>query len=327
MTPIQPPLNAGLLAAGVLTCILVHVAARLYPVAWRRQQQDVTPTGYGGFLGPVFVAGALLAAAPLTFLAATVVVAVATAVYWLDDAKGLGVRLRLGMQFVVGAVIAGLLLWPPLQAHLPVLVGACVLGGVTNVVLTNVVNFYDGADLNLALLMGLTAVCMMVFGGGDPIFWSVSVLALAFVLPFAAVNRIPRSLYLGDSGAFAFASLLTIIAASYLERDGGMNPLVFAPMALPLLDTAFVFLLRIARKEDLLSRNWHHLYQRLQIERRGFLYLIPQPVNLVLLVVAALTLERLGLHIVWATAIAIATVTPVFYFGVRKWLLGAGSAV
>jgi UDP-GlcNAc:undecaprenyl-phosphate GlcNAc-1-phosphate transferase len=310
-----PVLFGGALAMGV-----AYAGTRLYPVLWRRRGETITPTGFGAFLALYTSAGAALGAATLNFLSATVLIVMATAIYWLDDAKGLSVRLRLAIQFSVGAATTWLLLAPVMEAqHL--LACVCLGGGVLNVVLTNVVNFYDGADLNLAVLVLLTAICMLAFGSGDPVLTGISVMLLAFVVPFALVNRVPRSLYMGDSGAFALACLLTIMASWYLRRDGALHPLIMAPIALPLLDTAFVFLLRIARKENLLSRNWHHLYQRLQIERSGFLYLAPQAINLIVVVLAALALERLDVHRVWAAALAMSTVTPALYFGARKWLL------
>lgn len=320
MAFLDHPAGASILLGGALATVVAHVAAQLYPSVWRRYKA-ITPTGFGVLLAPFIAVGAALGAAPRNFLSATLIVAVATAIYWLDDARGLSVRLRFAIQFCVGAAVTGLLLAPATGANYTLFPAVCVGGGILNMILTNVVNFYDGADLNLAVLVSLTAICMLTFGGGDPALAAISVMLLAFVVPFALVNRVPRSLYLGDSGAFALACLLTIMAGWYLRQDGALHPLILAPIALPLLDTAFVFLLRIVRNEDLLSRNWHHLYQRLQIERSDFLYLAPQACNLALVVLAAIALEKLGLHRVWATALAMGAVTPGVYFGARKWLL------
>lgn len=322
---IEPVVSVPLLAlAAGGGAILTYWATHPYRNLWRRLRPDGgTPTGFGALLAAFVVIGALVGLGPAEIVLTTAIVALATAVYWIDDARGLSVRLRFGIQFGVGAAIAGLVMYPVLQDALWALVGLCLLGGIVNIVLTNIINFYDGADLNLGTFIFLTAVCLAAFAASDATLLSVAIMLMAFIVPFALVNRVPRSLYLGDAGAFAFACLLTMIAALYLRSDGAVHPLVFAPAVLPAVDTAFVFALRLAKREDLLSRNWHHLYQRLQIERPGFLYLLPQVINLAVVVSAALALEALGLHRFWASLVAMAAITPTFYFASRRLMLRA----
>jgi hypothetical protein len=54
------------------------------------------------------------------------------------------------------------------------------------------------------------------------------------------------------------------------------------PLALPAFDVFFVLLIRIREKHDLLTRNYLHLYQRLNRRYAGFGYLLPQIMNALL---------------------------------------------
>lgn len=306
-----------LVAVAAATSYALSIA---YRAVWNRRRPDSTPTGFGGLLALYMLAAAALAGAPALVIAACGVVAAAAAVYWLDDAAGLPVRLRFAIQFGAGVAIGCLVLYPIYGPTAPLL-GLSIAAGGLNIVLTNIVNFYDGADLNLATLMGLGAICGLLFAARDPLLVATAVMLLAFVVPFAWVNRKPRSLYLGDSGSFAFACLLTVAAMRYLASNGDIHPLIAAPLALPAMDVAFVFLLRIARREDLLSRNFHHLYQRLQAEKPGFAYLIPQFVSVALIMGMAAVLGLFGLHRFWAAAAAMAGVTPVLYLLSRRLFL------
>ena len=308
--------------AAAATAGLTFVGALGYRVLWRSLKGETRiPAGFGAFLAPVLVVSALFAGAPANTLGAFVIVTFACALYWVDDFSGLGVRLRLVVQFVVGTTITGLVLGP-VYAHQPALLtGLCLVGGALNTVLTNVTNFYDGADLNLGLLIGLTAAAVLAFASADQSLAAAGLFLLAFIGPFALLNCRPRTLELGDSGAFAFACFLTILAASYARPAPTLGLLALAPLALPCLDVAFVLALRVARKEDLLSRNFHHLYQRLQRRSAGRLYLTPQVINLVVVAGADIVLQRAGLPKAAADIAAMVGATTATCFAMRYALL------
>lgn len=314
-------MTSTVLAFAAVAAVLSYGLSVCYRRAWMRRPSDTTPTGFGAFLPVYMLAGAMLAAAPPSILIAFLIVAGAAAVYWLDDLGGLAVRLRFAIQFGVGAAISWLVLQPVYGGSAATIVGLALAGGLVNIVLTNVVNFYDGADLNLATFVLLSAVCVLVFGRSDLVLVLTAVMVVAFVIPFALVNRKARTLYLGDSGSFAFACLMTVAATRYIAADGGISPLIAAPLALPMVDVAFVFLLRLAKREDLLSRNYHHLYQRLQIERDGFGYLIPQIACAVIVIGASMALEFSGMHRFWAAVTAMGAAVPVIYLASRRLFL------
>jgi UDP-N-acetylmuramyl pentapeptide phosphotransferase/UDP-N-acetylglucosamine-1-phosphate transferase len=307
----------NLLFAGVAVFLGTLALAVIYQRLWlSRKSADFVPTGFGFFF-PCFLCGeAALTGAPPALTCSLGVIAAATGLYWLDDMSGLSASFRIAIQFLSGVVLCAVML--ARAVDLPLLLGACMAAGLLNVVLTNVINFCDGADLNIAMLPFLTAVMMLSLGPDDA-FRPLAMVTLCFVLGFAVVNSKPKALYFGDSGCFALACLLTAMAVWYTRarEDGQMYAAI--PVALPLFDAFYVFVLRVRRGEDLLSRNYWHLYQRLQAKLRNFGYLLPQPLNSALVAGAAILLQQWSFSRALSVLIAMGAVTPVFYLLYRRY--------
>jgi UDP-GlcNAc:undecaprenyl-phosphate GlcNAc-1-phosphate transferase len=296
-----------------------------YRRLWRRWRGlEVTPTGFGVFLAPALLAAAVVFRAPSGAIAAFAIIAAAAAVYWLDDLRGLGIRFRIAISFAAGAAVCACLLADGQSFPWSLLIVSCVAAGVLNVVLTTMVNFYDGADLNIATLIGLCSLTLLVFAPADAFVTSGAVACVAFIVPFAVLNSRPRIIYFGDSGSFVFASFLTIIAIVYF-KDGNLPAQVVIPMALPAFDTFYVLCIRITAGHDLKTRNYLHLYQRLSHHKKGFGYLAPQIVNAGLVLAMAAALQAAGLKQLVAVVAAMVLVTVPFYFACRKLLLSEDS--
>jgi len=297
------------------------VGGLIYRRLWIRIKGiDSTPTGYGALLSVFLVGGMIYSQSPGDLIWSYALVAIATAIYWSDDVLGLGVKLRISIQFASGFAVCYLLL-AGTGLGLPLSMACCVAAGALNIALTNVVNFTDGADLNLALLMFFTATAIVLIGPDAAFMQPSALIILAFVLPFALFNCRPRTLYFGDSGCFVFASFLTIMTVCYFRNGSGQAAFAALPMALPVYDAFYVFVTRVRNKEDLLSRNYLHLYQKLQIKYRNFAYLLPQPLNVALVLVSALALQAVGLPSLFAVALAMLLATPIVYALYRKLFL------
>lgn len=315
MTP-SPLVFAACVAAVTL------IAGLTYRHVWiRLRGTAVTPTGFGALLAVALLAASLTFRLPVPVCIAFGVICGATAIYWLDDLRELSARLRMAVSFATGGAVCGLLLWGDVNLPLWLIVGACLAAGALNVVLTNIVNFYDGADLNLATFIALTAIGILVLAGGSTAMTTAAIACLGFIAPFAIMNSRPRTIYLGDAGSFAFACLLTMMAIVYLRGDGGLPPTVAIPLALPAFDTFYVFCIRMIEKHDLLTRNYLHLYQKLNEHRRGFFYLLPQVINAFLVLALSMVLEAGGAHPFIAVAVSAIGVTVPFYFACRRFLL------
>jgi len=302
--------------------VLTFAAGLVYRRIWRRLRgPEVTPSGFGVLLSFVLLGAAAAAGVSPELRAALVVVAFASIVYWFDDVIELSAWLRILISFAAGIVIAiAFVFWNGAHSLLFAL-GACLVVGFINVVLTNVVNFYDGADLNLATFIALTAGLVLMFAPAQSDWVPIALACLAFVIPFAVMNSAPKTIYLGDSGSFVFASLLTLMAVSFFKDRQSISPEVAIPAALPAFDVFFVLLIRIREKHDLLTRNYLHLYQRLNRRYKGFGYLLPQLVNTVLCLAFAAALQAAGLGNILSTIVAMTLVTIPFYFICRRFFL------
>lgn len=306
---------SAILAALSLFCGLIY--RRLWIVI---KGMELTPTGYGALLAFFLVGGMIHSQAPADLIWSYVLVTIAATIYWCDDVLGLGAKLRILIQFASGFAVCYLLLAGS-GLSLGVAMACCLAAGALNAALTNVVNFTDGADLNLAALMVFTAAAILLIGPDAAFMQPSALVILAFVLPFALLNCRPRMLYFGDSGCFVFASFITMMTVCYFRNGAGQAAFAALPMALPVYDAFYVFVTRVRNKEDLLSRNYLHLYQKLQIKYRNFGYLLPQPLNIALVLVSALVLQALGLPALFAVTLAMLLATPVFYAIYRKLFL------
>jgi hypothetical protein len=114
---------------------------------------------------------------------------------------------------------------------------------------------------------------------------------------------------------------LTLMGISFFKDMHSISPEVAIPVALPAFDVFFVLVKRIREKHDLLTRNYLHLYQRLNRCYKGFGYLLPQLVNTVLCLAFARALQAEGLGKCLSTIVAMTLVTIPFYFMCRCFFL------
>lgn len=320
--PTHPSLLTPSLGLFVVAVSIFTFAAGLaYRRIWSRSRSDgVTPTGFGVLLAPVMLGAALITNATAPLIISLAIVGLVTAIYWIDDLVHLSARLRILISFLAGIGIA-LAYLSGVGLGWPALLVASLGAGCLCVVLTNMVNFCDGADLNLASFIVLTSTMILLFSPADRDWVPVSVGALAFILPFGVMNSRPRTIYLGDSGSFAFAGLLTAMAVAFFQNVANLAPEAAIPAALPTLDVAYVFAIRIIEKHDLLTRNYLHLYQRLNRRHKGFGYLLPQFINVALCLATAALLRQAGIGRIISVIIAMVCVTIPFYLCCRRILL------
>ena len=298
---------------------LTFVAGFVYCLAWKRLRGlEVIPSGFGVLLAFVLLGAVAVAGVSFELMASIIVIALAAVGYWFDDIIELSAQLRILISFSVGVAIFGAFLSCSGTYSLLFIFGICLAAGFVNVVFTNIVNFYDGADLNLATFIVLTTCFVLVFLPAPSEWWPIAVACLAFIIPFAVMNMRPKTIYLGDSGSFVFASLLTAMVASFFKDFRSIPAEAAIPLALPAFDVFFVLLIRIREKHDLLTRNYLHLYQRLNWRYAGFGYLLPQILNALLCLCFAKAFQAVGFEKEVSLILAITTVTIPFYF-VCRW--------
>lgn len=295
------------------TIVLTFLAIALYRRVWIASRgTEITSTGFGVFLPLVVFIALLIAHAPIEWMVAFAIIAVASVVYWFDDLFGLSARLRLGLSFVTGVAVCASVLHELGDVPLWMLCASCAVAGIVNIVLTNIVNFYDGADLNLATFIALTGAVLFCYHSDDTLVASIAVACMAFTAPFAVINSRPKTIYLGDAGSFAFASLLTFLVVVHFSQ-GRLAPETAIPVVLPAIDTFYVFCVRVIERHDLMTRNYLHLYQKLNQNYRGFAYLAPQLINVMLLLTSATILHYVGMSSVSSVVIVSVVISVPFY--------------
>ncbi|MDP3802981.1 MAG: hypothetical protein Q8Q71_12415 [Brevundimonas sp.] len=272
------------------------------------------------FLAPAMLAGALLGGASDQLAAALALVTGASAIYWLDDAVELSARLRVILSAVAGGAVA-LVFLIAAGASVLLFVLLVPLAMFVNVALVNTINFQDGSDLNIAVFVLLTGALLLSHAPGDSEWIPVAVALLAFTLPFAVLNSRPRTIYFGDSGSFAFAMLFTVMGIAFIAGPSAPPPEAAIPAALPVIDMAVVTAHRIRIRQAFTVRHYFHLYQRLQKDQPGFVYLAPQLVSAALCLAVAWLLQKLAVDRAVAVALAMMLVSVPVFLAFRRGLV------
>jgi UDP-N-acetylmuramyl pentapeptide phosphotransferase/UDP-N-acetylglucosamine-1-phosphate transferase len=202
----------------------------------------------------VFVGFALMQT-PLVVVVPTALLVVLS---HLDDARGLPIALRFGVQLAAAAGFAyGALAAFGIPALVPIVLGTLWM--------TNLYNFMDGAD---GLAGGMTALGFSFLGAGAGMSGDEALLvecaivaaAGAAFLPF---NFPPARLFMGDAGSIPIGFLAAVLSlAGWRDGDWPLwfPALVFAPF---IVDATLTLLKRAAAGERVWQAHKEHYYQRL----------------------------------------------------------------
>tara|TARA_B100001093_G_C26848077_1_gene1023803 strand:+ start:2128 stop:3105 length:978 start_codon:yes stop_codon:yes gene_type:complete len=299
----------------LFVALIAYFFGKAYKLIWRKLNlKDSTPTGFGIFLPLMLIIFFTINIdshiQPILNLC---IIFFAGLIYLLDDLKGLHPWLRISIAFCTGILLFLNAISDDTYTHLIIL---CLifLFGLIAVGLTNVVNFYDGADLNLAIMIFISGLILILFSDIDSLdLKNIGLVMIAFSFGFGIHNRIPLTLYLGDAGSFSLAMLLLYFIISFAISGINIPLELISVIALPLFDVFYVMLIRINNKHDLLSRNYLHLYQRISIRYKGFFHLIPQIVNVIAIILISKLFEISNIDKIWALFLASFLFTPVFY--------------
>jgi UDP-N-acetylmuramyl pentapeptide phosphotransferase/UDP-N-acetylglucosamine-1-phosphate transferase len=307
----------------VTAAAAAYLGGKTYIYLWNKSKiVTTTPSGFGILL-PLFI----LMLTHINFLDWTselvciLIIFFASLIYWLDDLLHLRPWIRVFIAFSSGVLLfltsSPDMIFSPFE--LMVLSVGC---GILLIVLTNVINFYDGSDLNLATMVFLTGIFLLLFSDmSNSEFENIGAVMVGFSIGFGWINRIPLSLYLGDSGAFVLALLFTLFLINYVLDLSYVPAELMLVMALPVFDVFYVLLIRLHFKHNLLSRNYLHLYQRIRIRFGGFVHLIPQFINVCALLLLADWFESTTISRFSALFLSSLVFTPVFYLVCRILLV------
>ena len=197
-------------------------------------------------------------------------------VSWLDDLHRVPRWVRFAVHATASAAaIAGITYWSTITLPFfgAVRIGAwgAIITAIWIVGLTNAYNFMDGIDGiagGQALVAGL-AWWFTCRGSCFPLD-CLSLLLAATSLGFLLHNWPPASIFMGDVGSAFLGYTLAVLPLIYESRasdvvEGGAPVVGFLFVWPFVFDTAFTFVRRLFRRENVFEAHRSHLYQRLVI--------------------------------------------------------------
>jgi UDP-GlcNAc:undecaprenyl-phosphate GlcNAc-1-phosphate transferase len=228
-----------------------------------------------------------------------------------DDARSIDARTKFAGQIAIALVAASAALhpdWLPAWAGIPIAV-LVLVGGMNSV---NLLDNMDGLAAGTAAIaaMGLALVGGLVPGSGSSVVAAAVAGACLGFLPFNYRPRRPAALFMGDSGSqvLGFAVGVLGLLTSWKVAEATVATL-FVPLlvlAVPILDTALVILVRFAEGRPLWQGGRDHSSHRLVYhgmgERRAVALLLGIAVNCTMAAIALVILQDVLLTVIVAAA-------------------------
>ena len=264
------PIGAAVSCVGSLATLRVPgPVSRPVPDRWAHRSTPLTG-GYGLLIG--FVAALLIAArgGELEPRLRDVVLA-GTAAFVLgvcDDNRWIGPRTKFAGQLAVAAATASVIrpTWVPAAAAIPI--GTFVL--VASMNSFNLLDNIDGLAAGTAAIAAGTLALMTFFVSQGGVVRIVACAVAAVCIGFLPLNYRrgrPAALFMGDSGAHLLGLLVGVCALMATPSGAGsISVTVVAPLlilALPILDTSLVILVRLAERRPVWRGGRDHLSHRL----------------------------------------------------------------
>jgi Fuc2NAc and GlcNAc transferase len=241
----------------------------------RRTHQGSIPRGGGipvalGLLLGLAVA-VVLEILPLErALPIAALVAVLSGLGGVDDARGLGVRVRILLQSAIAVGVVALWadfetvrIYAGLEGSSPWVLS--ILAVLAFIWMMNLHNFMDGLDglaAQQAIWSGL-AYGVIFFRGGQGVEFLLAGLLVAAGLGFLVWNRPPARIFLGDSGSLLIGGLVGWFAIRALQTGAASLMACILISALFVVDATATLLRRVTQGERWYTPHRSHAYQRL----------------------------------------------------------------
>ena len=192
----------------------------------------------------------------------------------VDDRRGLGWKLRLGVETLVALVLV-LFGWRlSLFIEAPLLTGLLSVLWIVGLVNSfNMLDNMDGLSAGVAAIAAAMLAAVMLLAG-DPVTHQPQLFVGGFLLVLAGAlvgflwhNRPPAKLFMGDAGAYLVGYLLAAasLRATFTGGDAPVHA-ILAPLcvlAVPLYDTVTVMLIRLRSGRSPFVGDKSHFSHRL----------------------------------------------------------------
>jgi UDP-N-acetylmuramyl pentapeptide phosphotransferase/UDP-N-acetylglucosamine-1-phosphate transferase len=234
----------------------------------------VHPTPRGGGLGAVasivmaFVAlTAVTNRATMSFTRSASIIAVLAAciaiaaIGWLDDRRGVPVRVRLVVHLLGGVAVGALAHAgaPPIALRIGLLTW-WIFWTVSSI---NLVNFMDGINGLVALQISIFAASLMLFAWQSSVSTWYAAAVTAACLGFLPWNFPHARIFLGDVGSGTLGYLVPFLALLTMQETGIDIFSAHLPLLPLFADATVTIIRRWRRRESLTQPHRSHLYQRL----------------------------------------------------------------
>jgi UDP-N-acetylmuramyl pentapeptide phosphotransferase/UDP-N-acetylglucosamine-1-phosphate transferase len=237
------------------------------------------PSGYGFVLIFFILTFTHFLNLPLINIKVFIAILIFSSIYWIDDIKNLSFKFRLFLQFFCGTLIAFIILKENTFVFNNNFIIILICSGILNIFLTNIVNFYDGLDLNISVFTIIFSLVLIFLMTLEKDNYYLGLVILGFILGFGLFNFKPNIIFFGDSGCFVISCFINFIIVKNVFLLEYNTAYLLIPLMLPTIDVLYVVLLRIYLNESLLTRNYHHIYHKLNTKYKSKIYLLPQVIN------------------------------------------------
>ncbi len=199
---------------------------------------------------------------------------VITTVGFLDDVYQLSPRIRIFFQILAALIVVFTgttiewLSWPWAESGL---IPLHTLGNFITVFwivgLTNALNFIDGLDGLAAGVASIAAISFMVISliFGAPVSVMMAAILAGACLGFLPHNFSPATIFMGDTGSTFLGFMLAVMSIQGLTKSYTVITLIVGGivLGLPIFDTSFAILRRVANKQSIAQADRGHLHHRL----------------------------------------------------------------
>lgn len=243
----------------------------------RKTHASPTPSMGGVVVFIALMPGLLFMEFSMTWLLLFISLLVIQQVGMWDDLKDLPAKRKFVAQFAVATLLFfagfkveslyGFMGIEELNSFWQFLITVVFIVGIMNAF--NLIDGVDGLLGGIIVMNGLCYFILFALGGASNYLLLCTVL-IGGTLGFLYYNTNPAKIFMGDSGSLFLGTLMAVFALQSLQtpmiEDGHISPLIaFAPLLLPVIDTARLFASRmLAGKSPFKAdrNHYHHLVSK-----------------------------------------------------------------
>ena len=302
--------------------ILSTILCFFYIKTWKRFVSiKKIPTGYGFLISIKLIILSYFFNIPAFSLSIYLTLLILSFIYWFDDLNSLSSLVRILIQFFSGVLICVILIKNEgisLNFYLFILI---IISGLINIFLTNVINFYDGLDLNVSTLIIIISLTILYKIDFNPEYAFNWLIISGFVLGFVFYNIRPNNIFFGDSGCYIISFILNLLIIDAILKYNIDIIYLIIPLFLPIFDVLYVLIKRVKRKEYLLSRNYYHLYHVVNLKFNNKIYLLPQIFNSILIYFLSTMFKKNDFNNLFFFILFSLIITSISYFAIKKFII------